>query len=441
MGCNHVTGTPFTDGRPEIVDGSPQTAYLSVVRYSPDPDEIDPVLVKPTTLVQKRTCPTGGYQCLVNAQSLAHGQDVLFWDMTSTGTKTPGAIVINGTTMATGDAAWPQLTNFKHGGNGSMFFAPARILTRAASRVSIVPAAPASAIHYPRYSPLGPQERWVLPVRITYACMDEATTQGPFWLALNIDRSGILNADPAAGAEPGNPAYVTVRAGITPATGPVVLGDRVTAMRCASSRLPLTLTTYIEFAHPPTTADLDSLTLLGTPDGTADFEAWVPPSAPAAPQTSPSPTVPAQDAPDTDYQLAIKAGWQYNAFEPEEMGITLASTGDGLADELGIDNESGAQPGLSVSGPGYVLPGSTAGSKSECFSRLVNNDEYGVGLWYPGGVDPLPWDRLGQGVQACINSGGNIISLLTVLAPWDGNQIVVDAKSWKCTPPAGESVC
>ena len=86
-------------------------------------------------------------------------------------------------------------------------------------------------------------------------------------------------------------------------------------------------------------------------------------------------------------------------------------------------------------------PGSTAGSKSECFSRLVNNDEYGVGLWYPDGVDPLPWDRLGQGVQACINSGGNIISLLTVLTPWDGNQIVVDAKSWKCTPPSGESVC
>lgn len=66
------------------------------------------------------------------------------------------------------------------------------------------------------------------------------------------------------------------------------------------------------------------------------------------------------------------------------------------------------------------------------------------GAWaflLPGGVDPLPWDRLGQGVQACINSGGNIISLLTVLTPWNGNQIVVDAKSWKCTPPPGESVC
>ena len=122
------------------------------------------------------------------------------------------------------------------------------------------------------------------------------------------------------------------------------------------------------------------------------------------------------------------------------MGITLASTGGGLADELGISNEPGDTPGLSASVPAYVLPSGTAGSKSECFSRLVDNDDYGV-EWYPGGVDPLPWDRLGQGVQACINSGGNIISLLTVLTPWDGNQIVVDAKSWKCTPPPGESVC
>ena len=296
-GCPHVIGTPFTDGRPEIVAGSPQTAYLSVVRYSPDPDEIDPVLVKPTTPAQTRTCPTGGYQCLVTtSQSLAHGQDVLFWDMTSTGTPTPGAIVINGTTMATGDAAWPQLTNFKHGGDGSMFFAPARILTPAASHISIAPAAPADALHYPRYSSLGSQERWVLPVRITYTCADEATTQGPFWLAVNTDRSAILNADPATGAEPGNPAYVTVRAGTTPATGTVALGDRVTTMQCHSSRLPLTLTTYIEFSHPPTSVDLEGLTLLGAPDGTADFDAWDPPPAPAAPQPSPSPTVPAQDA-------------------------------------------------------------------------------------------------------------------------------------------------
>ena len=33
VGCPHTSGTNFTDGRPEIVDGSPQTAYLSVVKY------------------------------------------------------------------------------------------------------------------------------------------------------------------------------------------------------------------------------------------------------------------------------------------------------------------------------------------------------------------------------------------------------------------------
>jgi hypothetical protein len=172
FGCPHIVGMPFTDGRPELVDGSPQTAYLSVVRYSPDPAEIDPV--QPT-----RECPAGGYQCLLNNQSLANGQDVLFWDMTSTGSPAAGAIVINGITMATGDAAWPQLTSFKHGGDGSMFFAPARILTPSASHLADA-AAPADAIHYPAYSPLGAQERWVLPARITDACPVKSTIQGPF---------------------------------------------------------------------------------------------------------------------------------------------------------------------------------------------------------------------------------------------------------------------
>ena len=342
--------------------------------------------------------------------------------------------------MATGDAAWPQLTNVKHGGDGSMFFAPARILTPTASHLTVAPAMPSDAIHYPRSSSLGQQERWLLPVHITYSCRKKTIAQGPFWLALNTDRSAILDANPGMGADPGNPAYVTVRAWTTPATGTVALGNTMTTMECQSSHRPLTLTTYIEFSRPPTSADLVGLTLLGAPDGWVHFTAWDPTALPPAATASPSATPSAQDAPDTDFQLAMKAGWQYNAYEPEGMGITLASTGDGVADELGIGNEPGDQPGLSIAASGYVLPSGTVGSKSECFSRLVNNDEYGV-EWYPGGVDPLPWDRLGQGVQACINSGGNIISLLTVLTPWNGNQIVVDAKSWKCTPPPGESVC
>ncbi len=104
---------------------------------------------------------------------------------------------------------------------------------------------------------------------------------------------------------------------------------------------------------------------------------------------------------------------------------------------MGIDSEGTA--GLHVSVGAYVLPSGTARSKSACFSKMVGGDEY-IG-WDPGYVNPLPWDRLSQGVQACLNSGGNIISLLTVLAPWDGSQIVIDAKSWECTPPPFESVC
>ena len=87
LGCPHILGTPFTDGRPELVDGSPQTAHLSVVRYSPDPREIDPVLMPPGP-----GCADGGYECLLDKQSLTDRQDVLFWDMTSTGSRTAGAI-------------------------------------------------------------------------------------------------------------------------------------------------------------------------------------------------------------------------------------------------------------------------------------------------------------------------------------------------------------
>jgi hypothetical protein len=434
QGCPHVVGTPFTDGRPELVDGSPQTSYLSVVRYSPDPAELDPVSVPSAP-----TCVNGGYECLVNSQPLAQGQDVLFWDMTSTGSLSPGAIVINGITMATGDAAWPQLTSFKHGGDGSMFFAPARILTPSVSHLSVAAAAPADAIHYPAYSSLGAQERWVLSVRITYTCTAKAATQGPFWLALDTDRSALLNADPATGAEPGDPAYVTVRAGTTPTTGTVALGDTVTTMECQNSHLPLTLTTYIEFSRPPTSGDLAGLTLLGAPDGSADFTAWDPTALPAAtsPPAAPSP----QDTPDTDFQLVMKGGSQYNPYE--QQGITMASTGGGQAEELAIidDPTLGVnEPGLQI-GPasGYLLPSGTAGSKSTCFGQLLDNSQYS-NRWGPGDDSTLTWDHLGQGAQACVDSGTSM-SLLTVQTPWDGQQIVVDSKTWACTPPYGESVC
>ena len=153
---------------------------------------------------------------------------------------------------------------------------PARILTPIASDLTVAPAALSDAIHYPSGSSSGSQEQWVLPVNITYSCTKKSTTQGPFWLALNTDRSALLNADPTTGAEPGTPAYVSVRTGTAPATGPVTLGGAIATMECQSSPGPLTLTTYLEFSRPPTAADLAGLTLLGAPDGTSDFIPWNP---------------------------------------------------------------------------------------------------------------------------------------------------------------------
>lgn len=90
----------WTDGRPEILDKSTQDATFGIVRISDKPEERDPV-----------TLPNGWRQLVdrkgSDASLLRENTPIVFWEMTSRSTR---------------DAAFPILDNYRHGGNGAIFF-------------------------------------------------------------------------------------------------------------------------------------------------------------------------------------------------------------------------------------------------------------------------------------------------------------------------------
>lgn len=92
---NNVTPN-FTDGEPELRDNSTQDADFGIVRYNPG--EEDPVANGWRSLVDKQGS---------DASKLRGYGPVIFWDMSS---------------HALSDAAFPVLDNYKHGGNGALFF-------------------------------------------------------------------------------------------------------------------------------------------------------------------------------------------------------------------------------------------------------------------------------------------------------------------------------
>jgi hypothetical protein len=88
----------FSDGKPQILDGSTQSADFGIVRLVDTEGERDPI--------------AGGWRSLIDKKkteaSLLRGHPpVVFWEMTS---------------YANHDAAFPILDSYKHGGNGSIFF-------------------------------------------------------------------------------------------------------------------------------------------------------------------------------------------------------------------------------------------------------------------------------------------------------------------------------
>jgi hypothetical protein len=267
----------FTDGKPVILDGSRQTTYIAVARYDPSPYQIDPN-ENPSPCIND-SC--WGYRGLINEEKIRDSRPVVFWDMKSPGTGLTRQVNINGREFDLGDAAWPQLSDGRHGGNGSMFFAPARVLSNVQdSHFKITPrwgkAAEVTSDLHPRL-PAG----WVLPVEVKYPCGLRSRgkrgrlikPQGPFWIHTTTSNGQqLINPDPDYAAIQVGIPWVTLRtdkftAGSTPN---FTQGEVVRRFNCTSGK-DITYTAYLVLRVKPTKDDV-SVRLLGAPDGDDQFE-------------------------------------------------------------------------------------------------------------------------------------------------------------------------
>ena len=86
----------FTDGRPQLRDGSSQSADFGIVRL--EAGEHDPVEKGWRSLIDRKKS---------TASELRGHTPVVYWEMTS---------------YARSDATFPILDNYRHGGNGAIFF-------------------------------------------------------------------------------------------------------------------------------------------------------------------------------------------------------------------------------------------------------------------------------------------------------------------------------
>jgi hypothetical protein len=185
----------WSDGKPEIADGSKQTACIGWTT-SPVTQPVD-------------WCDTRH----VSTAPLAADRPVqMYWDVSSsTADLLTQGVSFDGQHYTRGDSYWPRLYNRKHGGNGSIFFTPARAFTtvqnlpagQQSSIARIQPQWPATHIDTPGDGlPAG----WVLPVRITPG----ASEQGPFYLRVSSPGLQLLNADPDYSARFGGTPWVRI---------------------------------------------------------------------------------------------------------------------------------------------------------------------------------------------------------------------------------------
>jgi hypothetical protein len=101
LGVNVVSGVRgrfWTDGKPEILDGSSQSADFGVARLIDTDAERDPVVDGWRSLIDEKES---------EASQLRGYTPVVFWEMSSS---------------SNSDAAFPVLDNYDHGGNGAIFF-------------------------------------------------------------------------------------------------------------------------------------------------------------------------------------------------------------------------------------------------------------------------------------------------------------------------------
>lgn len=287
--ATNLVSDDFTDGKPELLTGSKQDTYLSVARgplhpNQPTEDEIDPWQGDPNGDDEK-----SGYRRIVNSgKKIDDGNAVLYWDSTSSGADLPkqprgpddtATLDSKGDfglqtprTFPLGDAVWPQLASKRHGGNGAMFFAPAREMTdetgftyEAKWPLRQSP----QTLRIPRLDDRVP-EGYVLPIRITGGCKEHS--KGPFYVSVTTATGQrLLNPENSYVATPGGLPYLAVRGdrlrfGTPPS---FTAGAVLPRLRCDDKR-PQEAWAYPVFAEPPTKYNV-SVKLVGAPDSDQHF--------------------------------------------------------------------------------------------------------------------------------------------------------------------------
>jgi|GEM_PF-6618092 len=264
-----LTSPGWTDGRPEILDGSRQTARAGWVKWNAD--EQQPA--DWTRLIDKNGDA---------AKLSTSDRPVFYWDAATSAKGSPSAgVSINGADYAVGDSYWPQLDNKIHGGNGSMFLVPSRSIPGATIEPMYQTAAkPYSAVPLGRL-PSG----YVLPVRISLGNVPPPSVfpsdsagprdRGPFYLRVHSTNAHLLNADstysPASTATP----WVRINDD-TVSCGPDGFPGPTTPVTCTWRLGNGQLLTYdasrqemdarLVFDRPPTAADT-SFELTAAPNG------------------------------------------------------------------------------------------------------------------------------------------------------------------------------
>jgi hypothetical protein len=201
-------GSPscWSDGKPEILDGSKQTACIG--------------WVKSTTVVPETDwCARAAGKDHRGAKVDPANRLVMYWDASTTAGGSPGSgVSINGADFAVGDSYWPQLDQVEtqhadgtwpHGGNGSMFVVPARRLLavakpRASNQASLTPLYGAITRSFSGSRlPAG----WVLPVKIS---LGSKSDQGPYFLRVKSTAGRLLNAAPLYSPNAGGTPWVLI---------------------------------------------------------------------------------------------------------------------------------------------------------------------------------------------------------------------------------------
>ncbi|WP_436536138.1 hypothetical protein [Actinoplanes sp. HUAS TT8] len=181
----------WSDGRPEIPDGSKQTACIGWTT-----DQI----IEPVDWCADHT---------------AHTLDgdhppVMYWQATSRSSdQLDAGVSIGNADYAYGDSSWAPLPDPKrpHGGNGSMFFVPARTLPT----VNALPATADPAVAtLEQAAPVAQGSDWAVPV---YIHLGNPHDQGPYYLRIKTAGGVTLrNPDPLWSASAGGAAWIRVSA-------------------------------------------------------------------------------------------------------------------------------------------------------------------------------------------------------------------------------------